>query len=508
MTTTKTLNEEWKKLDAQRADALDRAFLHAQYTIPRLFPRRYFEGTTSTYDLPELYASLPGMNVMKLSSTIVNALLPPNDLPPFELVLSPELTEDQKEALRDPLHKVERLTLDMLQVSNLRETLFLAAQHAVSMGDSLIHQTAIDSYKVYHPSQFLIRRDGDGKIKEYWTLDWVVTDLLEPDLKNLNGGKPMHQRGEHEPLISKIYMQDGKWTVDREFRDSKYDTGKTYDVLPYYHIGWTPVAGEDYSRSLVEENFGTIRALEWVSQALAEGLRAGSEGRIIVNSAGPTTADDIGDTNWSIISARPEDLSTFQPQVSNTIGVALESVRYYSQVLNDAFMSSSVSELRGDRVTAFQTSQLVNEKTLGLSGVLANIEQNIEQLVRRVIHLLVKENKIMAEFKDFLDDGGLTISIASGLEALGKQADALRIESMLNISLNAQVPEMLEVLNFPNLMQGYARSSGLDMDQYTYNDRQIAERRQDQQQQQLEQQVTSQAVESGGKVIEQQLGNA
>ncbi len=508
MSQNTTLHAEWKKLDGQRGDALDRAYEHAQYTIPRLFPNRYFDGGTSTYDLPELYSTRAGNNVMKLSAMMTNALLPPNDTPPFEYLLSPELTEEQKEELRDAVQKIERITLDTIQSSNFRESLFQALQHAITMADSLIHQTAIDSFKVYHPSQFLVRRDGDGKVKEYWTLDWVVTDLLEDDLKNINGGRTIHQRGEHEPLITHIYMKDGKWTVDREFRDKMYETGKTYEVLPYYHIGWTPVTGEDSSRSLVEENMGTIRSLEWVSQALAEGLRAGSEGRIVINSAGPTTADDIGDANWSIISARPEDLSTFQPNVSSSIGVALESVRYYTQVLDEAFLSSSVSDLRGERVTAFQTNQVVNEKSQALGGVLSSIEQNIEMMVRRTLHLLVQEEKVLPEFKDLLDDGGITISISSGLDALGRQMDTLRIQNLLETALTAQVPEMIEVLNFTNIMQGLARSSGLDMEQYTYSDEQIAEKRQAQQQQQLEQQVSEQAIQSGGSILEQQLGSA
>ena len=508
MTNPKTLQDRWRSLDGQRSSVLDRAHEAASFTIPRLFADRYFDGSVDTIGLPELYSTRPGTNVMKLAAMMTSALIPSNDVPPFEFMLTPELNEEKKEELRDAVQKVERLTLDTIQSSNFRNSLFTSLQHAGVMGDSLIYQTSLTSFKVYHPSQFILRRDGDGNIKEYWTLDWVVTELLGDDLKNLNAGRPTAQRGEHEPLITRVCYKDDEWVVDREFRGVMYDKDKTYDELPYYHIGWTPVAGEDSSRSIVEENMGTIRSLELVSKALAEGIAAGSEGRIIVNSAGPTTEDDIGDTNWSIISARPEDLSTFQPNVSGSVGIALEAVRYYSQVLDEAFLATSAGDLRGERVTAFQTNQVVNEKAQALGGVLAGIEQNLERMVRRTLSILIKEKKVIPEFGELITDGGMKIVISSGLDALGRQMDVLRLQNLIEVAFGTGDPEMMGVLNRTNIMQGLARATGLDMEQYTFNDEQIAEKAAAQQAQQQQQQAQQQAIQSAGSIAEQQLGQA
>jgi len=504
----KTLRECFVKYDGDRDEVTNRAYEQAQYTIPRLFNERYRTFGYDTWDLPELYSSRPAANVMSLSSMMTQSLFPPNDTPFFELRVGRDLPEEQRELFRDPLAEVEAMVLDVIQSSNFRSTLFTALQHAIVLGDTLILQTGLDTFKVYHLANFVLRRDGDGNIKEIYTQDWVVTDLLDDDLKNINKGRKVNETHEHEPLYTRIYKEGDKWKSDREFRDVKYETGAEYDTLPYYHIGWSPIAGEDYSRSLVEENMGDIRSLEMASKALAEGIAAGSEGRIVVNSSGPTTKDDIGDTNWSIISARPEDISTFQPNVSATVGIALEAVRYYENKLDEAFLSSSVSDLRGERVTAFQTNAVVNEQGRKIGGVLTSIEQNLEAVVRRTIDLLVKEDKIISEFKEAMDDNDVTLHIASGVDALGKQADVVRIQNMLELALSSQVPEMIEVLNFTNIMQGYARSSGLDMKQYTYNDEQLAERRQQQQQRQVNEQANQQLIQTAGAVAEQQLGNA
>ncbi len=501
--TRKTMKDMFDKYDAERSGVLDTAFENAQFTIPSLYRDRYLgSGGINNYsnnELPELYNSTAAQNVNMLASMMTNALFPPNDIPFFELKFAAGIPEEIKAEFRDAITELENTVLDSFQISNLRETLFMGLQHAEVLGDTLIYQTDLEKYKIYHLSNFIIRRDGNGIIKEIWTVDWVVTSLLDDELKNINSGKPTHQNGELEPLYTRVYLDDDTWKSDREFRNTVYEKQKTYRELPYYHMGWTRIAHENYSRSLVEENMGTIRTLEMVSKALAEGIAAGSEGRIVVNSAGPTTKDDIGDVNWSIISARPEDLSTFQPQVGSTVQTALTAVQYYENQLNQAFLSTSAADLRGERVTAFQTNQVVNERSQRIGGVLATIEQNLEMMVRRTIDVLIQNNRVVPEFRDAINNGDITIHIASGLDALSKQVDAVRIENIMQFAMQSQDEEIHDVLNKPNLLRGYARAAGLDMGQYTRTEEEVAQKRVERQSQQLNQQVNEQAA---GAVID------
>lgn len=493
----KTMKDMFDKYNAERSDVLDRSFENAQFTIPSLYRSRYLNtGMYTEGYLPELYNATAAQNINTLASMMTNALFPPNDIPFFEFKFAPDVEEETKAEYRDAVTELEQAVLDTFQVSNLRETLFMGLQHAQVLADTLIHQTALDKYKIYHIANFLLRRDGNGLIKEIWTVDWVVTELLDEDLKSINGGRPTNSRADFEPLYTRIYLDGETWKSEREFRDTLYETDKTYRELPYYHMGWTRIAHEDYSRSLVEENMGTIRSLEMVSKALAEGIAAGSEGRIVVDSSGPTTKDDIGDVNWSIISARPQDLSTFQPQVGNTVTVALQAVQYYENQLNAAFLSTSASDLRGERVTAFQTNQVVNEKSQRIGGVLATIEQNLEMMVRRTVDVLIRENRILPEFGQALKNKDITIHIASGLDALSKQVDAVRIENIMQFAMQTQDEEIHDALNKPELLRGYARASGLDMDQYVRTEEQVAERKKQRESQALAQQANEQVVDT------------
>lgn len=504
-----TLREKWQAMDSMRSEVVDDMFLFAQFTIPSLFPERYY-GSRYDYDtLPELYSNKAATNTLTLANTMTSALMPPNDVPFFEMKMSPSLSEEEQAALRDPIAEVERAALDLLQASNLRSAIFQALQHAIVMKDALIFQTEKEKFKNYHPAHFQIRRNGEGEIVEYWTVDWLVSDLLPEDLANVNGGKKVHEAWESEPMYTYIRLVDDKWTVDREFRDEIVESGKTYDILPYYHFGWTPVSGEDYSRSLVEENFATIRSLELVSKALAEGLAAGSEGRILIDPTSAATEDDIiGTANWSIISARPGAIDTFQPNTVGTVGVAVEAKRMYEAELDKAFQTASAADLRGERVTAFQTNQVINERANALSGTLSALEQDLERIVQRVIYLMIQDGELLDTFQSLIDEGFVSISISSGIDALGRQADVVRLGELLNVAYSTQDPSMVQPLNKGNIIRSFARNSGLNMAEFTYTDEQLAEQAQQAQAAQQQQAIQQQALQTGGKVVEQAAAQA
>ena len=503
----KTLREKFTSLDSKRGDVVDSMYLHAQFTIPRLFPERYYIGTWDYDDLPETYSDKARNNIIRLANMMVNALMPPNDVPFFELKISPELSEEQAAVLRDPIAEVEAAVLDTLQASNLRTILFEGLQHCIVMKDSLIHQVSDTKFKLYHPAHFILRRDGEGEIKEYWTVDWVVTDLLNDDLKGLNGGRPKNQMDDVEPLYTHIYYKDDEWKVEREFRDVMYETDKTYKILPYYHFGWTPISGENHSRSLVEENFGTIRSLEMVSKALAEGLAAASEGRILIDPSSTTTEDDfLGTTNWSFISARPGSIEAWQPNAIPQISVTLEAKRDYENELDEAFLATSASDLRGERVTAYQTNQVVNERAQALGGTLATLEQDLERIVNRTIFVLIEKKKLTKDFRTLMDEGAVSISISSGIDALSRQADVQRLESMLSLVYQSGDPEAAAVLKKGAIYRAIARNSGLDMDQFIYTDEEVAANQQAAQQAALAQQGGQQAIQSVGAITENTIG--
>lgn len=505
MAKNKTLRERFQELDSLRSEILDKAYEQAMFTIPSLYPNRYHQGNVDPVALPELYSSKAGNNSKDLANATVNALVPPNDTPFYELHVSEELDEAEADFLREEVVEVERKILDTLQASNLREKVYTALLNSIVMAGSLVQQTEINKFKVYHPAHFLIRRDGDGNPVEYRTVDWVVTELLDDDMAGVAGGKTPHQVGGTEPLYTYIYKDGDKWSVEREFRDIKYETDKSYDenVLPYTHFGWNPVEGEDYARSLVEDNMGTIRSLEMVCKALAEGIAAGSEGRILIDPSSNTTEDDfLGTENWSFVSANPESVGSWQPSTIQTIGVALQAKEVYERELDKNFMTASASDLTGERVTAFQINQVANERTQKQGGTLAVLEGNLRSIVYRTLFLLIDNDEVDPAFKELIDEGAITISIKSGVDAYGRQADVLRMDAVLERA--SQFPEMVGKLDLSEFMIAYIQNSGLDQERFTKSETQEQQEADNLRRAQAAQQATDKAIDVAGNIAEQQ----
>ncbi len=504
MTKVQTLRERYEILDNARSAVMTRAWEHAQLTIPRNFKDKPFQGTQSTTAIRKTHSNYPATIIKKLASIFTTSLYPTNDSPFFELKVGPKVTEEQRTALADFLVQAEIRVLDAIQSSNFREKLYTSLEHAIMMPGSLVYQEEIDLFKGYHPAQFLIRRDGNGIIKEYWTVDWVVTELLDDELANINARRPKHQRGEHEPLYTYCRLEDDKWTVDREFRDEKYETNKTFDTLPYYFLGWTPVVGEDWPRSLVEDNIGTIENLELAEKALVEGMVAGSSGRVNLDSHSSATIADINKTkNWSLISIPKGSMEFLQPNVSAALSVTFSAIQNYKEQLDAAFLTFSPADLTGERVTAFQTNAVANEAQQARGGVLVTMEQNLEAMVRRTIGLLADAGDLNPLLKTALDDGDITITVASGLDAIGRQMDVLRLDALLErIAVD---PEMRSQIKMPEVSRSYVRSMGLDPTIYTKTEEELAAEQQAAQQQQLQQQGAEQAIQSAGAIAEGNL---
>lgn len=506
MARNKTLRERFIQLDSLRSEVLDKAYEQAMFTIPSLYPSRYYQGQTQIMDLPELFSSKGGNVSKDLANATVTALVPPNDTPFYELHVSEELPEEEAVFLREEVVQVERKILDTLQASNLREKIYTAILNSIVMAGSLVQQTEKQKFKVYHPAHFVMRRDGDGDILEYWTVDWVVTELLEPEMAALGGGKAMHQIGNTEPLYTYIYKDGDRWKVEREFRDTIYEKDKSYDekVLPYTHFGWNPVDGEDYARALVEDNLGTIRSLEMTCKALAEGIAAGSEGRVLIDPTSNTTEDDfLGTENWSFLSVRPDSVGTWQPDTIQTISVALQAKAMYEAELDRNFMTASAADLTGERVTAFQINQVSNERTQKQGGTLAVLEGNLRAIVYRTLYLLIDEGEVDSRLKELIDEGAISISIKSGVDAYGRQADVLRLDAVLERA--SQLPEMLAELDLPEIMTAYVQNSGLDQKRFTKSDEQKQQEADAAQRASLNAQVQEKTVEVAGNAIEQQV---
>ena len=524
LTSGMSLEERFHSLDASRSRIMDRAREHASYVLPYLMETETagYPPGTSDNELPELFWHKPGQNANQLANKITGAIFPTNGTPFFEFTIgnslkelrdSGQMTEEEFEGLDRLRVRVENDIHGDLQASNFRSQLQSSILKIIILPADLMYVDDDLKFRTYRIDEFVVRRDISGEIAEIMTRDWVQDDLLPDELRNIPRTPGREAYDHFEPYFTQISYDKVKdeWNVVREFRGKKVDKG-TYkkDALPYFYFHWAHSPGEVYGTSLVEQVFGLIRSGEATAKALVEGLVAGSQGYLAVSPTGVTTIEDIYDKpNWSIISAREEDVRTIQPNTSGSVVTADSALRAMEEDLDEAFMTNSSARLQGERVTAFQVNSVEAERDESLGGMLTFLGDNVQRkTILRLLAIREKNKTLPKGFKKLLDDGHIKLNIKTGLDALGRQLDTIRLQAVLQtIGSAAQIwPEMAEKINGLNVAEDLIKNSGLDVERYGLTLEKIQEKRQAAQQQQIQQAAAGQAIQSAGSIAEQQLG--
>lgn len=520
------LHNMWLELDAQpqRQAALCRAADHAELTIPRLFSG--YESTPSLQgdSFMELYSDTMATLITTRAGKLTDAVFPPNGVPFFQFNVDtgraaqmveegnlsltiPEGIQNVDTYFRDMLAEVENYLHGKLQASNYRDILNIGFQHAQVTADPIIHMDDDYNFRLYHIGQILIRRDMYGRIAEIMLQMWVKSDLLPDDLKNSNNGRKKHENGEYEPYYRHMYLKDKKWYVDSEFRGEAHGDTAEYTEFPYFHIGWNNVAGEDYSRTPTEDHFGAITSLEMCHKALAEAAAGSAEWRMRMDPFSQARPSDVEDTeNGQVILARQGEIEALTVDLRAPLQAIAGYVEQLEARLQQAWGISAANTLRGERVTAFQVQQASQEVAEADGPILTHVASSLqESVVRRMIEVETKSNNLHPTFVELWKQKIITIGVKTGLDALGRQIDAARIQSVLGMISQFPDEEFISEINKEELAKEFIRVSGLDPSRFTYSEEEKAQRQAAAQQAALAQQGAQQAIQSTGKIAEQNL---
>jgi len=510
-----TLEERFRLLNNARSTKMEYLREMAAYVNAGLLPE--YEYYSDQDLLTEKYSSTVSVLCEQLTSKIVAAIYPLNNIPFFNWNIPqiPVFSPEEMSGARNVGIQTEFWLANRLEASNYRQALHNVVLNAIVLADSLMYQSDEYDFRVYPVSDFVLRRDAAGKIAELIVRDWLEPDLLPDNLASLNGGKRksalMMENGRLEAHFTKLMwnVSTKKWDVTKEFRCETYESGKTYTNSPYYHINWSRVHAEDYGRSLVETNWGEIRSLEMLTKALVESAAAISRVHPAVDPTGITRPEDIDHEdirNMDVITARQEDVFWLTPPLNSQLQALAASVQMSEEKLSRVFLADTARSLTGERVTAYQIQQAVQEMEQTLGNVLGSIAQQIQRpVVLRSMEIEKKKGTWPKENFDLLEQVG-RLEIKTGLDALGRQLEGARLQSLLGV-LQAMPPESVQSLNFDNILSKLMVSSGLNPEELQYSEEEQQARAEAQQQAALQQQVAQQAIQTGGRVIEDQARN-
>ncbi|MRN66399.1 portal protein [Brucella sp. 10RB9213] len=466
----KTAAARYSQLERLRLPFLTRARAAAKLTIPALLPP---EGHTGDASLPTPFQGVGARGVNNLASKLLLTLFPPNT-PIFRLLIDDftiaEITkqEGMKAVIEEALGKVERAVMTEIEGAAIRVTVFEALKQLIVSGNGLLYLPPEGGMKAYRLDRFVIKRDPMGNVLEHITKETVAPDTLpEAFVKKLGPRAKSHFQNAVSAdktldLYTHVKLVNGMWQVYQEVLGEKVPgTEGSYpkDKSAWIPLRFTKVDGEDYGRGYVEEYYGDLKSLETLTKAIVEGSAAAAKILILVNPNGTTSKRVIAEApNGAVRSGSAEDVTVLQLDKYADFRIAKETMGEIAQRLAMAFLLNSAIQRAGERVTAEEIRYMAGELEDALGGVYSILSQELQlPLVSRVMFSLERARKLPP-----LPEKVVKPTITTGLEALGRGHDQIKLDSLLQ-KIAPLGPEVIaEYLNVGDYIKRSATALGIE----------------------------------------------
>lgn len=496
----------YSKLEADRSVYIQDGVTCAELTIPSLFPKTP-DGTSK---LPTPYQSVGARGVNNIASKMMLALFPPNTSI-FRLKIEDEVLAQLgqhpsiKTKVEGGLAGVERRVTSELETKALHPAAFELFKHLIVVGNVLVYTPDEGQIKSFSLHNYVVRRDYSGNPLEIVLKEKIARVALPIAVQeSLKASKERGAKDQEEVLIyTHVRRLKDRWEAYQEVAGER--VAGTYGTYPLGKCPWIPLRlikqdGKNYGRSYVDEYKGDLLSLEGLSQALLEGAIAAAKVLFLVNPNGTTEKQDLeGAANGAFVDGNAADVSTLQLQKYSDFRVALEQANSITERLSFAFLLNSAVQRRGERVTAEEIRYVARELEDSLGGMYSLLSQELQMpLVGRVMYVLQKQKKL----PDFPKEAVNPV-IITGMEALGRGNDLAKLELAMS-KIQPLGPEVVaRRLNISDFIDRVFTSCGVDTVGLLKTEAEIQAEDQQAQAQQMMQQGLPNAINAGGKMIQQ-----
>ena len=503
----KSIAKRWESLDSKRAQKLERARSCSAITIPTLLPPQNFSGQDNTF---QQYSSVQSRGITSLAAKILSVLIPLNDTPFFRFGLSNGRTPTLE--IKEYLERLSTQIYRKLLGENMRETIYLALQHLIVLGDALMVFDNDYSFRTIRLDQYVMRRNIQGHVQEIIYLEHIISpNDTEIDSTDWYQAGEESQVGYETVYVRVTQEDDGRWYMCKEHDEEIFDEGY-FEVSPFISLRWSSISGEDYGRSHVEDIYGDIATLESYSRALIQGMAAGSTFFMGVDPAGLTEIDDLSTAqNGEWVPAREQDVYTISPSktMNPQIQATQAAVDIMRREVGAGFLLQSASMPTGDRVTATAVRAIGNELETVLGGTFSSIARDLmTPVVRRAIYLMQMNGEIDPSMEKQLDEqeGILNIEIITGLQALSRESDLTRLLQMGEMVRN--LPESAaQMFKWDEYARSLVLSLGFDPVNWVKDEEDVMAEQQAAQQAQAKSQQAMQMEQILGQQVAEAAGH-
>lgn len=467
-TKSPSLFEWYQRLIRGRSAYLERAREAASLTVPSLYPS---EGETGAGELTSRYQSVGAEAVNGLSNKIVLALFPPGQSF-FRLDLDPRVRADLerlKSESQDPtavdqakaeidskLAEQEALVLkefettfsrgDLIQGIRLMEvggtvgffvedsgsmTLLKLEQLGLQRAGSVYSRVVVESFKSVQELPASVQEAAKKLVAERAASTDSVSkeksDTPDPDEVAVYTGQFLLEGGDRYEVWQEL--SDGTPLGDRQIFDM--------DLAPILVVPWNQLPKEHYGRGMVEDFIGDFSAVEGLSRSITAAAAIAARAVGLVDPASSVDPQELNSApNGSFVTGREGDVAFVQANKSGDIAAAQSVNLDIIARLRAAFLSGIAARRNGERVTAEEIRLVANELESSLGGIYSTLSRTLQYplLLRHMRRL--ERNKTIKPLGD-----AVRPIIITGLEALGRQAEAGRVLQFVEVATKAFGPE-------------------------------------------------------------------
>ncbi|OYT57739.1 MAG: hypothetical protein B6U76_00085 [Desulfurococcales archaeon ex4484_217_2] len=485
----------------------------SELTLPYLYPPGISSGSDIQEQLPTPYNSIGPASVNALASKLLLALLPPTGvffrlLPDDEEVT--DLSEEELKQLDKELSKLEQDVVQYINEKALRIPVFEALKYLIVTGNVGMYKVPNGSFKVFAPYQYVVQRDYVGNILTAAIKERIGFNALPQDVQEKieeavdeNTNEEQSENKEVDIYTFILRTNNNSFTVWQEI--NKYvleDTVKTYtkDKLPYIFLRWTTINSEDYGRGHVQQYLGDLRSLEGLTQSIVEGAGISALTLFGVRPGSTLKVEDLNNASNGefVLGDLEREISTLQIQKAGDYQVAMTLIQQLEQRLARAFLMLGGQIRDSERTTATEVRQVAAELEATLGGVYSVLAAEFQ---KPLITLVLQE--MMPDVLKFT-----TPTITTGITAISRERDYQNLNVMVQTIAQLGPEVMSQYLNISGFLSQLATSLGMDPAGVVRTDEEIQAIQQQQQQMMMQQQAMQQALQTGGKVVEEGARNS
>lgn len=499
-----SLRQEYEKLSADRSPVLQRARDCAKYTLPTLVPPAGFHGARK---LRSGYSNFGARCVNSLSAKLLLAVLPARQ-PFFRFTVTDQLLQQMgglqlRSEVDKALSSMEKVFQDDIESTPTRTPVGEAIKHLLVAGNVLAYLMPKGGVKTYPLHSYVCMRDGDGNPLTVIAVDKVSPATLPDAIRGAVKARMVERNSPDKTVevYTGVFRQDNGWTVIQEVEGLRVPGSLgTYplDACPWLPLRWTPVDGESYGRSLVEDYMGYFISLEALTAALVKGTAVASKVVYLRNPNGVTKAAAVARAETGdVVDGREEDIKALQSGVAQDLRTTREMIGDLKEELSFAFALNQAIQRNAERVTAEEIKFMAQELDSLLGGNYSTLSQEFQlPYVRCRMIQLQKAGKLPA-----LPRKAIRPVIVTGLDALGRGAELDSLRAFVKDVVDLGGPEALKTyLNFADLLSRLSTARGIQTDGLIKSADQVAKEEQAQQMQSMVQHLGPNAINQVGQL--------